>query len=257
MLRPFTQLNQKKSYRQQIKPFNFLLSAQVAPFGHPAEVDPARFHLIAPYESDPRRWEKMTWANVYQEESVHYHIATTSSLYAVPDLVRVKTYGDVLAEYRTHPEMKSLGPDGQVCSKQSRGLLQRRPVTVLSITHVGKESNRLEEVQAGLVHDPEEVYTEYTDPEHDPWKTLVVPVLKQMPRSLLMEQTGLDRSTITRLRNSDRRPHPEHRETLIKVAATFAKEHLLTDWKELPHGEGPLEICALYLSTVAMRPREE
>jgi hypothetical protein len=29
------------------------------------------------------------------------------------------------------------------------------------ITHVGKELNRLEEVEAGLVHDPDEVYTEY------------------------------------------------------------------------------------------------
>jgi hypothetical protein len=38
------------------KPFNFLLSAHVAPFGHPAGYTPERFHLIAPFEPDPRRW---------------------------------------------------------------------------------------------------------------------------------------------------------------------------------------------------------
>jgi hypothetical protein len=30
-------------------------------------------------------------------------------------------------------------------------------VTKLYLTHVGKESNRREEVDAGLIHDPEEV----------------------------------------------------------------------------------------------------
>jgi hypothetical protein len=56
-------------------------------------------------------------------------------------------------------------------------------VTALYRTHVGKESNRLEAVDAGLIHDPVEVYTEYVDPQHDPkWEALVT-TMKRIPRS--------------------------------------------------------------------------
>jgi hypothetical protein len=72
----------------------------------------------------------------------------------------VKTYCEVLAEYGAHPEAKSLGPGREVCGRQTMGLLQRRPVTRGSLTYWGKESNKLKEVEAGLVHDPEEVDTE-------------------------------------------------------------------------------------------------
>jgi hypothetical protein len=48
------------------------------------------------------------------------------------------------------------------------GLLPRWRVTKLYGAYVGKESNRLEEVDAGLIHDPEEVYTEYGNPNDDP-----------------------------------------------------------------------------------------
>jgi hypothetical protein len=51
VLRPLTKLNAGKPYAQQIKPFNFILSCHVAPFGHPSGADPERFHLIAPYET--------------------------------------------------------------------------------------------------------------------------------------------------------------------------------------------------------------
>lgn len=56
--------------------------------------------------------------------------------------VLVKTYRDVLGEYRTHPESKSLGPDGQPCNRATAGLLRRRPVKAAAIHHIGKESNK-------------------------------------------------------------------------------------------------------------------
>jgi hypothetical protein len=178
MLRPFQTLNQDKPYARQIKPFNFLLTAHVAPLGHPAGVDPSRIHLVAPFETDPRRWAKLCWTNLYDARGTRCTIRTGASLYAVPGAVHVKTYRDMLAEYRQHPESKSLAPDGTLCTGSTVGQLRCRPVTALYVTHGGKESNRLEEVEAGLVHDPEEVYTEHHDPAHDAWATLVVPVLK-------------------------------------------------------------------------------
>jgi hypothetical protein len=101
-------------------------------------------------------------------------------------VVRVKAYRDVLDDCRTHVEAKGLAPDGGLCRGTTVGLLHRRPVSAEPVRHVGKESNKLEEVEAGLVHDPEEVYTEYVDVQRDPACEAVVGVLKRIPRSRLM-----------------------------------------------------------------------
>jgi hypothetical protein len=106
------------------------------------------------------------------------------------------------------------------------GLLRRRPVTVLCLKHVGKESNRLEKVEAGLIHDSDEVYTEYVDVEHDPeWEALVA-MLKTIPRSWLMQETSLARSTITALRNGHARPSRKTREKLIQAVAIVVRGQL-------------------------------
>ena len=84
---------------------------------------------------------------------------------------RVKTYGEVIEEYAYHPESKCADSTGQPSGKQTIGLLQRRHVRIDSVTPIGKESNSLEEVQAGLVHDEQNLYTEYADPRRDYWST--------------------------------------------------------------------------------------
>jgi hypothetical protein len=246
MLRPFQTLNHGKPYARQVKPFNFLLTAYVAPFGHPAGVDPARFHLVAPFETDPRKWEKLRWTNLYDATGTRYTIRTRTSPYAVPGEARVKTYRDVLDEYRRHPEAKSLAPDGTLCTGATVGLLRRRPVTALYLTHVGKESNRLEEVEAGLVHDPEEVYTAYPDPAHDPWRLLVVPVLKHLPIPHLHEQSGLSRTQLKALRNAHAQPHARHREVLLHAAGAFARDRLAAAGRPVPHEDLPA--CAAWLA---------
>jgi len=53
----------------------------------------------------------------------------------------VQSDGDVIDHYRVHPEAKSLGPDGLPCGKHTVGLLQRRPVRLGALVHIGKESN--------------------------------------------------------------------------------------------------------------------
>lgn len=72
--------------------------------------------------------------------------------------------------------------------------------------HIGKESNRLEAVEAGIEHDPDEVWTEYQDPRCDPWWTLVLPVLRQMPIDRLVAATGLHRRSLFAIRAGERRP---------------------------------------------------
>lgn len=65
VMRSLAALNQGKRYTQQLKPFNFLLTCHVRALGHPAGVDAERFHLIAPYESDPERWSELEWIDQY------------------------------------------------------------------------------------------------------------------------------------------------------------------------------------------------
>jgi hypothetical protein len=92
-----------------------------------------------------------------------------------------------------------------------------RRVLGYALAHAGKESNRLEEVDAGLIHDPDELYTEYVDPQHDPeWEALVAK-LKDIPRSWLMQETGLARSTITALRNGHAHPARQTREKVQRA----------------------------------------
>ncbi|MGA7246561.1 MAG: hypothetical protein WBW89_02290, partial [Candidatus Cybelea sp.] len=74
-------------------------------------------------------------------------------------VARVKSYGDVLREYEFHPEAKCADSSGVPCSKQTTGLLGRRHVAIDSITYIGKESNKLEEVEEQSLLDPSEVYT--------------------------------------------------------------------------------------------------
>jgi len=106
MLRPFARYNAERRYEGQVKPFNFLLSAQVAPFGHPEGVDPMAFHLVAPWSSDPKEWLELPWSDVYSGREFRL---TTTDDFGASGRVLVKTYRDVLAAYERHPEAKSRG----------------------------------------------------------------------------------------------------------------------------------------------------
>ena len=90
----------------------------------------------------------------------------------------VKSDGQVLREYRLHPEHKFNGPDGQRCRYLTRGLLQRRPVYAAGPVHlIGKEANKLDEVQAGLHGHLTDVVTNYGGSSSKIFRRLVLPVL--------------------------------------------------------------------------------
>ncbi len=175
VLKPLEAFNAGKPYAEQIKPFNFILSCHVAPFGHPVGADPEHFHLVAPYETDPRKWLALPWIDQYSGKQ--YRISTTLAT-GTRQIARVKSYGDVLEEYEFHEEAKCADASGAPCGKQTVGLLQRRHVTIKSMTPIGKESNKLEEVEEGAIPGAGDVYTEYPDPRRDEWTTTILPELR-------------------------------------------------------------------------------
>jgi hypothetical protein len=99
----------------------------VAPFGHPTDAAPERFHLIAPHESDVRKWEKLPWIDEYSEK--RYRVSASHPS-ATRSLARVKSYDDVLEDYEFHEEAKCADASGAPCDRQSVGLLSRRHVRI-------------------------------------------------------------------------------------------------------------------------------
>ena len=215
-MKPLQNLNKGKGYPDQIKPFNFLLTCHVRPLGHPRAVKPERFHLIAPYEKDSRKWLKQSWIDQYSGKE--YRITTAGS-FGDRHTARVKTYGDVLIEYEYHPESKCADANGGTCTKQTIGLLNRRHVRIEQIRYIGKESNSLEEVDAGLIHSGQNVYTEYPDKRRDEWQIKIMPALKDAALSSLVEECRgiLSRRALIDLRAGRSRPHRKNQQLLVGV----------------------------------------
>ena len=110
-----------------------------------------------------------------------------------------------------------IGSGRYTCERHTIGLLQRRHIQIDCIKYIGKESNALEEVEAGLVHSDQSVYTEYCDPRRDEWTVKILPILKKTPLRILITETGLSRRELIRLRLNQRRPHRATREKVVKA----------------------------------------
>ncbi|MGZ4804660.1 MAG: hypothetical protein ACXV9P_18820, partial [Acidimicrobiia bacterium] len=231
---PFSEYNRKRPVADRVRPYNFLLVAHVAPFGHPPGANPERFLLVAPYESDPRKWRQLEWTNAYEPGS-RYRIVTKQEAkgrsidgtapVVFPGEVIVKTYRDVLDDYRTHPEAKSHGPDGKPCNRATVGLLSRRPVKAAQLRYIGKESNKIEEALSGLVTDLDEVLTEYRNPQQDSFRRLVVPVLRELPVDQVAAGGGVSERTVKRAR-AGQRVGKDARERLTNHAIRHARAQL-------------------------------
>lgn len=209
-------LNAGKPYSDRIKPFNFLQTCHVTPFGHPEGVDPEEFHLVTPYDPDPRRWLDTEWIDQYTGKRFRI---TTSGHCGTKQKARVKTYGDVVIEYEFHPESKCADAFGNPCDRQTTGLLGRRHIKIDQIKCIGKESNSLENVDEGLIHSEKNAYTEYVDPTRDEWATKTLPALRKIRLAELVQRCAgiLSRRGIIDLRAGRSRPHRKNQAHLARI----------------------------------------
>jgi hypothetical protein len=236
--RAFADLNEGKKYGQQIKPFNFLLTCHIRAFGHPIGADPQHFHLIAPYSNDPTQWRNSLWRDLYSGKA--FRIGTTE-FHGDRSTARVKTYGDLLTEYEFHPESKSADADGDTCTKQTVGLLQRRHIRVAHIVPIGKESNSLEDVESGLIHSEQSVYTLYPDPRRDKWQMSILPAVKALPLEFLVKKCKgkLSRRALIDLRAGRSKPHLKTREMLRAIVERAQRDAIpqpANEMHDLPVG---------------------
>jgi hypothetical protein len=214
VMRSFEDFNAGNKYSDQIKPFNFLLTCHIRQFGHPLGVDAEQFHLVIPYNPDPRHWLEMLWIDQYSGKRFHI---TTLGQYGNRQTARVKTYGEVIREHEFHPESKCADSTGGTCVKQTVGILQRTHVRIDLIKYIGKESNSLEDVESGLIHSERNVYTEYPDPRRDEWQRKVVPALKQISLSVLERESCLSRRMLIKARSGKVRPHLRNRDLILSI----------------------------------------
>jgi hypothetical protein len=123
------------------RPYNFFLLPILAPGGHPANISPAHFRLLASFESDQIKWARLRCINIGDpHDAKKYGLISsfTTSEYGN----EVETFEDLLYRYMQHPEAKSLGPDGQPCKGDTHGLLGRVHIVAARHRRIGKEHER-------------------------------------------------------------------------------------------------------------------
>lgn len=134
----FKGFNSNREYRDQVKPFGFLLSLSkrsdwseqevIEPQsrrGRPAKkVQPKP---VSPFDRDPAKIA----ANAFDRETGQ----------PVPDNA-LQTYREAFAHYHLHPESKFLGGN-----YLDSGTTQRRHIRATGIRHIGKEANELDRQQ--------------------------------------------------------------------------------------------------------------
>ena len=173
----------------------------------------------------------MRWIDRYSGERYGVTLSDSSPLRGE---ARLKSYGEVIRAYRFHPEFKSDDPEGGVCRRDSRGLLRRTAIEAAGVVYIGKESNKLEDVEEGTIHDLGEVLNEYHNPRSDPFAMLVLPVLRQMPLGVIVSASGLDASSVKRIRAGKQRPHPQNLARLTEIASAHALAVLATAGQPAP-----------------------
>jgi hypothetical protein len=105
---------------------------------YPANVDKNNCTLTTSFTKDRTRWAEAECINVHDGKRHRLALEQSSKL----DKFIPQTFGYVLRLYLSHPEAKSLAPDGAACAPETRGLLKRSSITAGHLRYVGKETDR-------------------------------------------------------------------------------------------------------------------
>ena len=219
LLRAFDTLNAAKPYANQVKPFNFLIFAPGAQ--PPANQNPHRFRLVAPYGTAKER-RRVTWVNLHDPPNT-YKLSTDPTR---PGTAITNSHSLNALRYFSHPEAKSADQDLNTCTRSTEGLLQRRPVIVRSITHIGKESNKLDQRETGelTADETEDLLLEYRDPTVDNWRNEVLPLLRQLPPKEVAVVTGLSERRLRDTYAGRSTPHRATQERLRRAISELLPE---------------------------------
>lgn len=88
-----------------------------------------------------------------------------------------------------------------------------------SRVYIGKESNKLEEVQEGRIHDLEDVLHVWRHPDDGRWENEVIPKLKDVPRKKLAAAVGVSERTVSSWRQGNSRPRKKMLRRILEFLA--------------------------------------
>lgn len=227
LIRPLARQQAQLPYPDQVKPFNFGLTCYLAPGGAPEGTDPATCHLIAPYERDAREWLKQDWYDT--ASGAPCRVATRETTSA--GVARVKSVAEIVADYAAHAESKSADLTGVPAGPETEGQLARRHVEPVYIFRLGKETNRIEEVEQGHIRTWEEVQEVYEHPRRTAWEVLYLPLLGTLPLRQLEAEVGIAESLLHRYRKGTVRPTPRQMKRIIECLKVHLGEVRPPHWR--------------------------
>jgi hypothetical protein len=161
LLSTFGQANKGLPYARSIKPFSFLLTAELSPDDQERLGD---LRLAAPFRMLPKEWAEMPWRNTKEgpHQGAVYRLVpedtAPTSLTAID--VHCRSYRQIVSASSRARESKADEALGQPSDRDSIGLLIPPIVDVACVSHAGKDMNDLDEVEAG-VRSPDETLLAY------------------------------------------------------------------------------------------------
>jgi hypothetical protein len=173
------------------------MKGKASPFGfvlHPRTRDKLKLTLLTPFTKHREAWARSLCINTHDGKA-----------YSLDELSRsdVITLGDILCGYIQHPEIKSLGPDGNKCKDHTRGLLQRMTINGGLQHCIGKEVSRFEQGKDDFIENIDDVCIHYDGGRVAANESLVAEIAARGLRKTTKE-TGIDRKTIRRILNGNK-----------------------------------------------------
>jgi hypothetical protein len=95
--------------------------------------------VIVPFSSKQSEWPNLEGFDIHNKDA---RGRFRSYRMNDPDFHPL-TCGHMIEEYIRHPEAKSLGPDGNPCTPDTRGLLQRAHITAGRVRYIDKETSSM------------------------------------------------------------------------------------------------------------------
>lgn len=213
LLRWFRAYNADKSYREQVRPFGFMVAfparhVALTGTGIPLDEDAPkrRRHkevldsprVVAPFDPDPN----VAAGNAFDRESGR-----------PVDAGWLQTYREAVAQYHLHPEAKFTYGD-----YLDAGYATRRHIEATEIEHIGKEADRWEE-QLYLGEDPEAQIVYGTVPEDEErLRGSVLRGARALTVRALARESGVSLGEVSAVRRGQGRPK---RDTLIRLQAAI------------------------------------
>jgi len=138
------------------RPMKLMQAPLIAAIQLPEGVRQDKLTLIGLRTSDASRWVHVTYYNLHNAEP--FTLREGNQRKSTNQVVG-RGYGSILEAYRQHPEVKFLGPNGQPCTRDTRGVLQRMSIERGTKYPIRKESNRrwAEGDDASLLRQPVEL----------------------------------------------------------------------------------------------------